>query len=466
MSTRTVTPRPSVSRLTWGALALWLVVSGFLVVGALYLRRGLHQEVRTRMIGRAAAVLHPLVQNQVDVAMAAAPQAPQSVRLVGALVANARQKGLLAMAIFDADGLTLESIPAGQSFVELPMEDYLQVVSGEPISRYHAGFDLAQLPQSASDGLGRISPVLEVVLPIRHAGRSQPFGFVRYHFDARPLSGELAAIDLQMRNQTLATVGIGLLVVAGVFGAAYIGLRRAGREVAHGNANLARAERNLTLLAKASALGQITSHLMHGLQGSMAGLHAAVGVGGGAPDWTAAQEYTRRMETLVGETMALLNDRRSSLAYDLSGQELADLIARRNAGAAEDRKVALLVECRFAGRVDNVRGSLVCLITSNLVHNAIAASGAGQRVRVVLREDSGPCLHAEVTDRGSGVPESLRSRLFEPGCSGRVGGTGLGLAISRLLALQIGGELTLAETGPSGSRFCLSVPLAEPVSAV
>ena len=417
------------------------------------------------MIGRAAAVLQPLVQNQVDVAMAADPQAPPPIRLVGALVANARQKGLLAMAIFDADGLTLESIPAGQSFVELPTEDYLQAVSGEPISRYHAGFDLAQLPQSAAAGLGRISPVLEVVLPIRQAGRSQPFGFVRYHFDARQFSAELEAIDRQMRNQTLATIGIGLSVITGVFGAAYVGLRRAGRQIAHGNASLAQAEGHLTLSAKASALGQITSHLMHGLQGSMAGLHAAVGVGGGAPDWTAAQAYTRRMETLVGETMAILNDRRTSLVYDLAGQDLAELIVRRNAGAADERKVALEVECRFAGRVDNRRGSLICLIASNLVQNAIAASGAGQRVRVELRQGPGPCLHAEVADSGIGVPEALREHLFEPGCSGRAGGTGLGLAISRLLALQIDGELTLAETGPSGSRFCLSVPLAERVPA-
>ncbi len=452
-------------RLLWTVVGLWAVVSAALVGGAVHLRSGLHEEVRTRMIGRAAAVLSPLVQSQVELAVGEATAGGRTERLVQPMVTSARQKGLLARAGFDADGLLLVALPQEPTFVELPMDDFFRLQSEETISRYHPAFDLARLPQGGAAGLTGDSPVLEVLIALHQAEQARPIGFARYHFDARPLSAELGAIDRQMRRQTWAVAGGGWLTITAVFGLAYLGLRRAGRAIERGNANLARAERNLTLSAKASALGQITSHLMHGLQGSVAGLHAAVGVGGGAPDWTAAQEYTRRMEALVGETMALLTDQRTALVYDLAGPELAELIARRNAGAARDRSVALEVECRFAGRVDNVRGSLVCLITSNLVHNAIAVSGAGQSVRVVLREDPGRCLHAEVTDHGPGVPEALRARLFEPGCSGRAGGTGLGLAISRLLALQIGGELTLAETGPSGSRFCLSVPLAEPVSA-
>jgi nitrogen-specific signal transduction histidine kinase len=70
-------------------------------------------------------------------------------------------------------------------------------------------------------------------------------------------------------------------------------------------------------------------------------------------------------------------------------------------------------------------------------------------------------LYVEVLDAGPGVPESIRPHLFEPGCSSRPGGTGLGLAISRLLAAQIEGVLTLEETGASGSRFRLTVPLSE-----
>ncbi|MBK8477860.1 MAG: sensor histidine kinase [Opitutaceae bacterium] len=451
------------SRLTWGALALWLVVSAFLVVGALYLRRGPHEEVRTRMIERAAVVLEPMVQNQVDVAMGADAQVAPGQRLVQALVANAHQKGLLALAVFDSDGLAVEAIPVGQGFVELPMGDFLRLVSGAPISRYHAAFNLPQLAQEGGSAEGPGSPVLEVLLPIAQAGRPHPLGFVRYHFDARLLREELGAIDRQMERQTWMTIGGGWLVITGVFAFAYARLRRAGRVIEQGNASLARAERHLTLSTKASALGQITSHLMHSLQGSVAGLQAAVGAGGRDPDWSSAQEYTRRVQVLVQETVELLNDRRTSLAYELSGQDLAELIRHHSESAATDRAVTVRVESRLAGLVDNVRGSLVCLIASNLLQNAIAVSTAGQCVDVNLRPGAGtaPSLYVEVVDCGPGVPESLRSQLFEPGCSGRAGGTGLGLAISRLLAAQIDGALTLEESGLTGSRFRLTIPLPE-----
>lgn len=450
--------RPSRRLLRW-ALALWLIVSAVLVAGLVQMRRGVRGEFRAHLIERSAAVLRPLVQNQVDVALGAHPEVPQSRRLVEALVANARQEGLLALAVFDADGLALESLPEARVFVELPMEDYLQLTSGRPICRYHPGFDLASLsPPDA--GPGRTSPVLEVVLPLRQAGAvSGLVGFVRYHFDARQLAAELATIDRRLAVETAVTIGLGVLVLTAVFAMAYLVLARVSRA-------LARTKVDLTLSAKASALGQITSHLMHGLQGAVAGLEAAVGDGAAPPDWQAAQAYTKRVQAMVRETVEMLNDRRTALAYDLTGDELAAIILERTRSDAEDRGVSIAVDSRFSGRLDNVRGSLVCLVASNLVQNAVAVSESGQVVRVRLEQEHQPVpsLCVEVSDAGPGVPEALRAHLFEPGFSGKGGGSGLGLAISHLLAVQLDGELVLAVTGPAGSCFRLRIPL--PVEVV
>ena len=49
--------------------------------------------------------------------------------------------------------------------------------------------------------------------------------------------------------------------------AGYWGLRRAERLIAERNDRLIHANFELTLAAKASDLGQITSHLIHGMQG-------------------------------------------------------------------------------------------------------------------------------------------------------------------------------------------------------
>ena len=57
------------------------------------------------------------------------------------------------------------------------------------------------------------------------------------------------------------------------------------------------------------------------------------------------------------------------------------------------------------------------------------------------------------------MPERSLSRLFQPfSASSRPGGAGLGLAIARELAQGHGGDLVLADNGPQGATFELSLP--------
>jgi signal transduction histidine kinase len=83
-------------------------------------------------------------------------------------------------------------------------------------------------------------------------------------------------------------------------------------------------------------------------------------------------------------------------------------------------------------------------------------------------------LHAErqrqhvevrVCDRGPGVPEALRERIFEPffrlpGHAEREGGVGLGLALVRQIALRHGGTVRCEANPGGGSCFVLSLPAA------
>jgi signal transduction histidine kinase len=101
---------------------------------------------------------------------------------------------------------------------------------------------------------------------------------------------------------------------------------------------------------------------------------------------------------------------------------------------------------------------MLCLITSNLVQNAIEATATGRRVGITYGETT-DALTITVLDEGHGISEELRAHLFEPGRSGRSGGSGLGLAISRLLARQIGATLTLDSTGPNGTAFTVTLPV-------
>ncbi len=73
----------------------------------------------------------------------------------------------------------------------------------------------------------------------------------------------------------------------------------------------------------------------------------------------------------------------------------------------------------------------------NLVMNSLDAIGQGGEITVSLRcaEKYGvPYLAAEVSDTGSGIPEPLLERVFDPFITTKVQGGGLGLAICRGIA--------------------------------
>jgi len=435
--------------------ALLLAIFATMVVR---FRTQLREEIRQTIIGRDAAALRPVALRQL-----ARQPAAQPADLLAAVLESAQQENMLAVAVFDADGRTLRFAPASLLFAELPLDDYLRLLTGEPISRYHADFPLDRYFSGARHAAGTATPVLEVLLPLHGSDSARILGFAQYYIDARPLAVELAAIDGRVNRQTLATLAIGAALIAAVFAAAYGALRRAQRIIAERNERLVRAHFELSLAAKASALGQIASHLVHGLQGSVAGLRAVVadreaGRASAAEDWKTAADYTERMQAMIQETVALLGDAATSTAYELTGHELAAIVRQRNAPAAKAKGVALTVTGGFDHGLDSHRGGLLCLIASNLVQNAIEATPPLRTVAVIFR-NGGAHVTMLVSDEGPGIPAEIAAQLFTPGRSGRPGGTGLGLAISRLLARQIGATLELDSTGPEGTTFRLTLPV-------
>jgi len=454
-------PRHS-RRLALITLATAVVLVSVFTVMVVLFRADLRDEIRQKIIDRDAAVLYPVALQQLAESEAdASPPATGGNQLAGVLKSARQQQGMLAVAIFDSEGRTVNAVPATMLFVELPADDYLRLLVGSPLSRYHEKFPLDQYFAGISPEK-REAPVLEVLLPLHGRDPAQLAGFVRYYIDAQPLSYELFAIDQRINRQTTATLGIGTSLIAAVLAAAYLGLSRAQRAVAERNEQLTSANFELTLAAKASALGQITSHLIHGLQGSVAGLRAVVTSHDQTPrsseDWQSAAGYTERMQSLIQDTVGMLGDIEAKTTYELSGRELAATIRQRHTAQATSKGVTLSVRDNFRHTLDSHRGSLLCLIAANLVDNAITATPAGGGINVTLNNGNGR-FTIVVTDQGTGIPESVRAHLFQPGRSTKPGGTGLGLAISQLLARQIGAELCLVQSDHEGTTFNLSVPL-------
>ncbi|MCX6108661.1 MAG: ATP-binding protein [Proteobacteria bacterium] len=98
----------------------------------------------------------------------------------------------------------------------------------------------------------------------------------------------------------------------------------------------------------------------------------------------------------------------------------------------------------------------------NLTDNAIAALGSHtERGSVAFYSSLLPELSTvriEVVDNGTGIPEGLRDRVFEPYFSTKDGGTGLGLAIVNQIITDHGGYLRVLNNLPHGTRLVIELP--------
>jgi signal transduction histidine kinase len=68
-------------------------------------------------------------------------------------------------------------------------------------------------------------------------------------------------------------------------------------------------------------------------------------------------------------------------------------------------------------------------------------------------------VRISVVDNGSGIPEDVLPRIFEPQFSTRSTGTGLGLAIVQRLVRSWGGSVSVESTVGDGTTVTVTVPV-------
>ena len=114
--------------------------------------------------------------------------------------------------------------------------------------------------------------------------------------------------------------------------------------------------------------------------------------------------------------------------------------------------------CAYGGELNQV--------WTNLIDNAIYASGGTGRIDVRTRRD-GEFFLVEIADNGSGIPPEARPHIFAvPFFTTKGGsGTGLGLVIShRIVVERHHGKIDFS-TGPDGTQFNMRLPFESPAHA-
>ncbi|AGZ40602.1 ATP-binding protein [Actinoplanes friuliensis] len=183
----------------------------------------------------------------------------------------------------------------------------------------------------------------------------------------------------------------------------------------------------------------------------------------------ASRGFLDRIGRSTGRMLALVDD---LLAYS-SAADAALKLEPVDAGG-----LALGV---VAGRLDHVTGErpsidvgdlpavtadaeLLGEVLGQLVDNAVrfVRHGTAARVTIGAREHVPGWWRIEVADRGIGVPEEQRTRIFAPfhraPAAEGFPGTGLGLAVCRRIVDLHGGELGVDPNPGGGSIFWFTVP--------
>ena len=187
--------------------------------------------------------------------------------------------------------------------------------------------------------------------------------------------------------------------------------------------------------------------------------------------WRAGETVVKARNALgsVEDILAALLDisklESGRAALDVGAVALGPLLGRlRDEFAPMAARKGLEFKILASGAVVDSDATYLRRILQNLIGNAIRYTGSG-RVLVGVRHLSG-AVRVEVIDTGPGIPEAERQAIFRE--FHRLGarasaseGMGLGLAIVERACALLGHPLGLDTVLGRGSRFSVTLPLAE-----
>jgi len=223
------------------------------------------------------------------------------------------------------------------------------------------------------------------------------------------------------------------------------------------------------------AKDELVSVVSHELRTPLTAIRGAIGlvVGGVAATETElraellqmASENVQRLGRLVDDLLDVRKLAAGGISIALANADLADVVrgaalAHAPAARAKEVTVEIAADGPMPAFLDPQRIQQVVL---NFLSNAVKHSPVGEVVEVRARPIP-EGFRVEVADRGPGVPEAFRDKIFgrfsqaDASSTRSVGGTGLGLYIAKTIVLMHGGRLGYENGKAGGAVFFFELP--------
>ena len=442
-------------------VALAVLALGILI-SLLHLRRLVFSQIASRdgETLNAVAAVQFADDKANDESVTTLDDPSEQIRL--ALKISNRLRSVLGVRLFAPDGAFLTAFPPYITDATLSAEDLASLRNLRPVSHFVASVQLREQDVLAETNSAPV-PLLVVNIPLREEGADQVSGIAQFLVHGASIKQEYAQLDRHLIAQGALAFFVSGAIVTGGLWIAFRRVQRANVLLADRTANLLKANRELALAAKTSAIGAVTSHLIHGLKNPLSGLRSFVQ--GQAQDqesaqntdWQVAVATTQRMQLLIDRVVRVLQEQQTAVEYEVTLSELLELITAKLQAIARDAGVELCSKVIGTASLSNHEADLVLLILENLLQNAIDATPRGKSVfvRIIEGETS---FGMAVEDQGPGMSQEIMQRLFTPCSSTKQGGSGIGLTISRHLAAHMGATLELKRSDATGCCFELVLP--------
>jgi PAS domain S-box-containing protein len=180
-----------------------------------------------------------------------------------------------------------------------------------------------------------------------------------------------------------------------------------------------------------------------------------------------AEKNSKRLLDLINEVLDIekIESGRMSLTPEpVALEELLREAVQLNQGFADRFSVKLRLEGEAPGLMVRADRKRLMQVVTNLLSNAAKFSPPNGAVDVMISRREGR-VRVGVGDRGPGIPEAFRSRIFgrfaqAHSADSRIkGGSGLGLAISKRLVEMMQGEIGFEDREGGGTVFFFELPV-------
>lgn len=220
-------------------------------------------------------------------------------------------------------------------------------------------------------------------------------------------------------------------------------------------------------MERLAILGEAHAEIAHEIKNPLTALLLQAQLAQRADRATETKELAARVERSIKKIQGIIDSVQTLVREEDSDPLESVPVSRILEEAAEvskwtlsQKKIPLSVNDAVGGAIVRCCPSQICQVLVNLIHNARDAveNLKDPWIKIGVHE-SPSSVSLSVTDAGSGISPTVRSRLMEPYFTTKPKGkgTGLGLSISRRIMERHGGSLFLDAAEPN-TCFRLEFP--------